>query len=125
MREVRDMWDGVGAGEQGDLYGGGVDNVADLVDEDDVGWQGAGVLGYRFERGFGDGGGEIERRGGCEGAGREGDCGTACHEGGFVDDACLCHRRWAGAVLSWSRGKPNIVVGRCGRTALDGRRAGA
>ena len=91
MREVRDMWVGVGAGGQRDLNRGGVDDVADLVDEDDVAWKGAGVSRFRFERGFGDGGGEIERRRGCEGAGREGDGAIARYKGGVVDDACLCH----------------------------------
>jgi len=91
VREVRDMWVGVGAGGQRDLNRGGVDDVADLVDEDDVAWKGAGVSRFRFERGFGDGGGEIGRGRGGGGVGREGDGAIACHERGIVDDACLCH----------------------------------
>jgi len=114
------MWVGVGAGRQRGLDGSRVDDVADLVDEDDVAWKGAGVLRFRFERRFRGGADESERGWGCKGAGREGDGAIARHEGGVVDDARLCHRRWAGAVLEgWS----SIGVGkdgRCGWTALAG-----
>lgn len=68
VRQVRaDARAGVGAGGQRDLDGGGVDNVADLVDEDDAGREGDGRLRVwrRVRAGKADG----EGGGGRDGAG--------------------------------------------------------